>query len=372
MMRKIFKSFLILFVFCLSFTLCGTFTFSTDNAYADAATIIKLANATDDTKGVKGFADYVNGYAAANVNDNLILTEDIVLTTDLTNTIGTAAAPFAGTFNGRGYKILNATVDLSGTSSDNQYLGIFGYVQGSSTKRATIKNLSISGNLTLKAANPISLFAGGFAGFAKCAFFENVQLNANVVANFSNDFNLTFGNMIGQMVDSEINGAICRPTAVSVFEIDNTDAKFYSLGGVVGEQNNSQIFFAVVNETIKVDIAPEFIGDLNVGGISGKISQGGSKIINVALENGYEIKGRETNLNLETTIKVGQIAGLVANPAPASNAETRIMSLSYIHYADNKDVSLFGDLGGYKFVEQSTKDYITVSTEVFGTEEYFS
>ena len=169
-MKKFFSLTLILFVFCLSFTLCGTFV-SSDKAEADAAgtTLVFSQDNKDE------FISFVQGYgtsAATQQKADIRLAGDIDLGgAILTNTIGTEALPFMGTFNGAGYRLSNFTIDVFNDMTEpgaeivqKQYAGLFGV-----TNNAYISNLDITNRMTVKVGGCVSAYVGVFVGRAYVA-----------------------------------------------------------------------------------------------------------------------------------------------------------------------------------------------------------
>ena len=78
---------------------------------------------------------------------------------------------FSGTFDGGNHTVKNFTANV--TVADNGVYGLFGYVQN-----ATIKNLSVEADLTLKAAATAD--AGVLAGTVAGSTIENVTVNATL------------------------------------------------------------------------------------------------------------------------------------------------------------------------------------------------
>ena len=79
---------------------------------------------------------------------NYTLTRNLNLRSKNWSPIGSAEAPFTGTFDGNGFTIKNIY-----TSEDQNYQGLFGYVAG-----GTIKNLTVTG--TVKGNTYVGAFAG--------------------------------------------------------------------------------------------------------------------------------------------------------------------------------------------------------------------
>jgi len=114
------------------------------------------------------------------------------LTSDVTlenwTPIGSAEKPFYGVFNGNGKTVtLNsfASAAVSGSdASGNNYLGIFGYVKGASSKKAEIKNLTVdsSVNVSTTAAKQT---IGLLAGYAELAEITDITLSGTFTFNSS-------------------------------------------------------------------------------------------------------------------------------------------------------------------------------------------
>ena len=107
-----------------------------------------------------------------------LLTNDITLT-DWTP-IGDAAKPFYGVFNGN-----EKTITLNGFNnaalSGKAYLGIFGYVKGTPSRKAEIKNLMIVSSVHAESNMAAGQAVGLTAGCAELAEIDNVTLSGNFV-----------------------------------------------------------------------------------------------------------------------------------------------------------------------------------------------
>ena len=109
-MKKIFKTAIILFIFCLTFTLGGFFTnlnlqtkenkapteISKNTAEDDDVVSVQIASASD-------LAKYIEKYSSVNQYDSIVLTADINMAgITLNKTLGTEDLPFMGVFDGKG------------------------------------------------------------------------------------------------------------------------------------------------------------------------------------------------------------------------------------------------------------------------------
>ncbi|MCD8239477.1 MAG: hypothetical protein LUC92_09110 [Clostridiales bacterium] len=169
------------------------------------------------------FEEIVN---SGNTTINGTVTADIDLSGIDWTPIGTSANPYFGTFDGGGYTISNMTLT---TSSD--YGGLFGCV-GNSSQGGTVKNFTVSGDITL---NGDCSYIGGAVGYGAKTALENII--------------------------SEVN-------------ISNTDGTQSNVGGVVGNSNlsGSYVSKCIYNGTISLS------GGSAVGGIVGAVA--GSAYIN--------------------------------------------------------------------------------------------
>jgi hypothetical protein len=109
------------------------------------------------------------------------------LTSDITlenwTPIGSAEKPFYGVFDGNG-KTVTLNSFVSTAVSGNNYLGIFGYVKGTSSRKAEIKNLTIdsSVNVSTTAAKQT---IGLLTGYAELAEITDITLSGTFTFNSS-------------------------------------------------------------------------------------------------------------------------------------------------------------------------------------------
>lgn len=380
-MKKILNLSLILFVFCLTSLFGGLFLSPTTvTSAADTETSSEPIEISDATELKRYIDNYGTGISTTygQPTDYIVLTADIDMSTLNTTanpdgdivygTIGTEESPFAGTFDGRGYTISNLRIDVSVDTSENgtqsnQYGGLFGVTRG-----ATIKNVAISQNITITTGGCITAYVGALVGKAENTTIQYAQITAKLTHNTTFGSNLNFGTLVGMAVDSDISYVVCRYTGSAGFgnwTFDRKDNKVLNFGGVVGALSNSQLSFAVVSVKYFATISQDFIGDVSIGGVVGTVTQGGSKIINIAIENSYSITNNATT-SVDAIVNVGEVAGVVSNPAPVSK------NISYIHFKSNSGIERFGSMGNYAYTDQSLYDYITVASGSMTTSAYFS
>ena len=167
-------------------------------------------------------------------NANARLTADINLSVYTNWTaIGGETNKYAGTFDGRGHEIKGLAVNITDAAGNYLYTGLFGYVTG------TIKNLAVSGSITVNCGGVNEINAGGVAG----------QVFGGAVENCVSRVSVTSTNTIG------------------------SGARNY-LGGVVGYLNNGSAANCTSygNVTSEMAAGPDCTG--NAGGVVGYNSDG--------------------------------------------------------------------------------------------------
>ena len=145
---------------------------------------------TQDESGVYGIASEKQlQWFAAKVNggDTAIsgkLTANIELTEAWTP-MGSQKQPFTGSFDGDGHSItgMSITFDSDDKSIGAPYLGLFGYVKGTADKKAEIKNLTLTGTLSITENYRNSYaYSGGLVGGAGYVSFTDVTVDVAVTA----------------------------------------------------------------------------------------------------------------------------------------------------------------------------------------------
>ena len=99
--------------------------------------------------------------------------------------IGSLKQPFTGSFDGDGHSItgMSITFDSDDKSIGAPYLGLFGYVKGTADKKAEIKNLTLTGTLSITENYRNSYaYSGGLVGAAEYVSFTDVTTDVTVTA----------------------------------------------------------------------------------------------------------------------------------------------------------------------------------------------
>ena len=130
------------------------------------------------------FRDQVNSGNAAIKGR---MTADIDLSSvESWSPIGTKSKPFAGSFDGGNFTVSNMNVTFAATSgSDAPYLGLFGYVKGTASQNAEIKNLNVTGKVDITANyRNTYAYSGGVAGYVEYTNFTDVSSSVNVTVTY--------------------------------------------------------------------------------------------------------------------------------------------------------------------------------------------
>ncbi|MCR4593240.1 MAG: hypothetical protein K5672_08870 [Bacteroidaceae bacterium] len=138
------------------------------------------------------------------------------------------ATPYEGTFDGQGHKITN----LSITVSSESYYGLFACASG------TIKNFSISGNITMNAGD----FVGAAVGQMTGGKLENVHSSVNIEAGNGSKHT---GGVAGAITNSvEVIGCSYSGT----LNVGSNSDSFGGIGGYAGAMTMSGCLFDGVIE----------------------------------------------------------------------------------------------------------------------------
>ena len=205
---------------------------------------VPVALEISDVNVLKNFRDSVNGGNSYS-GETVVLTADIDLAsagswTPIGESNEFVSNRFAGTFDGRGYKIKNLTINAA--SADKQ--GLFGYVTG------TVQNLGVE-NANISAND----YVGGVAGSVSSGSITNCYVTGTVTGS---------GDNVGGVAGS-----------VSVSGITNS----YATGTVTGSGNNvgGVAGYVAGGDITNCYATGAVSGNNNVGGVAGSVSASGIK-----------------------------------------------------------------------------------------------
>ena len=374
-MRKSIKKIVcagIVFAVVSIFAGLGGFCFSSQNVVEAATTYANTFEIGD--KGT--LQNRIINYRDTSSTSNFVLTSDIDMSgITLNSTLGTEEFPFQGTFDGQGHTISNLTIDLSQTlqgtpvTASNKYAGLFGITNG-----ATIKNVALSGTITIILGDCTTAYVGSLVANAQNTTIQYVQNSARMVikqspsdvTQTSFDNTLILGGLVGISNSSSISYVINRQTDIGSFSFNDNKGRISSIGGVVGQLLNSSLVFGVSRANLNVTVGESYAGTLNIGGVFGSVS--GSKVFqrvgvavaDMIVENTLNVTNNSSIIN--ATVNVGQVGGVISSPYPTT------LGLSSIYYRTNSTHSAFGETNTYTFSNSATLDGIIHTDTQFTSE----
>lgn len=146
------------------------------------------------------FIKQVNG---GNTTLSAVLTADVDLNNVNWTPIGSSSAHFAGSFDGAGHVIRNLHIDYqTAAAGERVYLGLFGYVEGTSDAHAVIKDLTVQGSVN--ARSEFSVYSGnvaGVMGYGKYADVSGVISRVDVTVDTKTGNACGVGGLAGVLVD---------------------------------------------------------------------------------------------------------------------------------------------------------------------------
>ena len=309
------------------------------------------------------YTSLVDALNAAKDGGTVELLKNVTLTSNWT-TVGTETEPFKGTFDGKGYTITGLTIP----TSDNEYMGFIGMLDGGTVKNVKFASVSVNGKDDVGTAvgriinggivSGVQVLGGtvsgakrvgGVGGSIKASGTVSDCTNAAVVT--ANDRNA--GGIVGSAYYTEtgkqmyitncvnngavtasgVCGGIVSLSAANVSGNTNTAAvKGTEVGGIVGEQKsygsvtNNTNSGAVTNTSENAAYgAGGIIGWLRYHGTSEASAYKVSDIISVT---GNKNSGSVTGGN-----DAGGIVGTVYNSAVIMNNKNTATSFSAATFA---------------------------------------
>ena len=354
----------------------------------------EVENVAQTTKGntTTQYSSLAEALNAAKDGGTVELLKNVTLTGNWT-TVGTETEPFKGTFDGKGYTITGLTIP----TSDNEYMGFIGMLDGGTVKNVKFASVSVNGKDDVGTAvgriinggivSGVQVLGGtvsgakrvgGVVGSIKASGTVSDCTNAAVVT--ANDRNA--GGIVGsayytatgqQMyitncvnngavtASGGVCGGIVSLSAANVSGNTNTAAvKGTEVGGIVGEQKsygsvtNNTNSGAVMNTGGKAAYgAGGIIGWLRYHGRSEANAYPVSEIISVT---GNKNSGSVTGGN-----DAGGIVGTVYNSAVIMNNKNTATSFS-------ADTFAAGIVGNYQTVETPAAEAPAQNKLTFGSD----
>ena len=245
------------------------------------------------------FAGLVNGTLTDGTSQNKsakgVLTSNIDLT-GISNwtPIGNGSNRFGGTFDGKGFKVLNMNITQQG-----YYTGLFGYASG-----ATMKNICIDGNITLTTTTYTEGY-GSIAGRIDNSTISNCHSSVNFTINTkmgASEYCIGhIGGIVGKMDETTSTESYVSGCSYSgTMNLGNNNVKVAA--GIVGFAIYSDV--PITNCSFTGTINSKYEGALYMGGIFGYTKTSGNVKVTNCLQAGTLVKPGDSSL---TGILIGQI-----------------------------------------------------------------
>ena len=260
---------------------------------------------------------------------------------------------FAGSFDGQDHKIINLSINYQGTTTATPYQGLFGWVEGSSSKHAEIKNLTVQGNMVLTSNKNVSTASsGGVIGRADYADITNVHSEVNVTVKRVGGNWDNIGGVIGQ---------IYYATNVKDCSYSGTIKAWRYAGGIAGNisSSGSAIINCVNTGTVTCPSTCAAGIVANLGNGSKVVGCYNTGAITAAGNYAAGIVGYCANSEVSNCYNVGKVT---CNPAftygsvigTVTNASAVIKNLYYLEGTCDK-----GGIGSVKDAENQTATSVT-------------
>ncbi|MDO4869580.1 MAG: fibronectin type III domain-containing protein [Bacillota bacterium] len=287
------------------------------------------------------FADAVNNGVGAAYNAKLI--EDIDLSGRDWTPIGISSSKvYKGSFDGDNHMVKGLSIDVTAENQAGaQYKGLFGCVKGTSSARASIKNLKVGGSVHVTCPSSVSNgYIGGVCGYANYVDFENIisDIDVSIEAKLGNwvgvggicgygsyaSFTkcLNAGNVTGQMDVGGIAGFFGNDEMDQCANYGNIKADGNYTGGVTGITSSNKNYPATIRNCYNVgDVTSS---GTNVGGVAANVA---AYAVAENLFNMGTVKGSGTY--------EGAVTGNVTNNSTVTN----------VYSTEQGDSPLFGFIG---------------------------
>ena len=203
--------------------------------------------------------------------------------------VGTTAAPFFGSLDGRGYTISNLNINLPST----QYVGLFGVI----TAGTTIKNLKFADCTISGAANTGTLYGRciGISGVSTPFDIDNIDVERCTVTSSSS--------YVGGIAGAHASAAVGTLSNCNVVSCAVSSTSSFAVGGIAGYLAISQAQGYAIGNTVR-DCVIESTSSSAVGGIAGCLATSQSQ--------GYANENIVENCVITGSYYVGGIAGSLA------------------------------------------------------------
>ena len=352
----------------------------------------EVENVAQTTKGntTTQYSSLTDALNAAKDGGTVELLGDVTLTGTWT-AVGTENAPFKGTFDGKGYTITGLIIP----TSDNEYMGFIGMLDGGTVKNVKFASVSVTGKNDVGTAvgriinggivSGVQVLGGTVSGAKRVGGVVGSIIADGSALNCTNAATVTgsvynVGGIVGaayytktgkqmHITDCKNNGAVTSSgmgaggivglSAANVSGNTNTaEVKGTEVGGIVGEQKS---YGSVTNNTNSGAVTyTNGANTYGAGGIIGWLRYHGTseasayKVSDIISVTGNKNSGSVTGGN-----DAGGIVGTVYNSAVIMNNKNTATSFSATTFAA-------GIVGNYQTVETPAAEAPAKNKLTFG------
>ena len=354
----------------------------------------EVENVAQTTKGntTTQYSSLAEALNAAKDGGTVELLKNVTLTSNWT-TVGTETEPFKGTFDGKGYTITGLTIP----TSDNEYMGFIGMLDGGTVKNVKFASVSVNGKDDVGTAvgriinggivSGVQVLGGtvsgakrvgGVVGSIKASGTVSDCTNAAVVT--ANDRNA--GGIVGSAYYTEtgkqmyitncvnngavtasgVCGGIVSLSAANVSGNTNTAAvKGTEVGGIVGEQKSYGSVTNNTNSGAVTNTSDSENAAYGAGGIIGWLRyHGTSEASAYEVSDIISVTGNKNSGSVTGGNDAGGIVGTVYNSAVIMNNKNTATSFSAATFAA-------GIVGNYQTTETPAATAPALNKLTFGS-----
>ena len=225
---------------------------------------------------------------------------------------------FRGTYDGDGKTVSGITVNRTGDTSADGYVGLFGYVNyNSSTDYGTVRNVVLA-NSTFTGCD----FVGGIVGENSGGIVENCRVESTVTINAGADNSIRHGGIVGYNYSDYAKVIGCYSAAVVS---NNSKSSCKQYGGIVGYNYKGTVKDCLyTGSTVTADnkkgaivgtdddnygvFTNNYYTAISLGGVNGSDRDGARRARTVSLGSGVAIAGSQTAYSASGLTAIGTTA----------------------------------------------------------------
>ena len=353
----------------------------------------EVENVAQTTKGntTTQYSSLAEALNAAKNGGTVELLKNVTLTGNWT-TVGAESDPFKGTFDGKGYTITGLNI----STSENDYVGFIGELDGGKVKNVKFASVSVTGKNDVGTAvgriinggivSGVQVLGGTVSGAKRVGGVVGSIIADGSALNCTNAATVTgseynVGGIVGaayytktgkqmHITDCKNNGAVTSSgmgaggivglSAANVSGNTNTaEVKGTEVGGIVGEQ---KFYGSVTNNTNSGAVTyTNGANTYGAGGIIGWLRyHGTSEASEYEVSDIISVTGNKNSGSVTGGNDAGGIVGTVYNSAVIMNNQNTATSISAATFAA-------GIVGNYQTVETPTAEAPAQNKLTFGS-----